>query len=104
MKFVGTHDVQQWFANAQKLSEFTEGIGRRLVTASQGELGVPDHLQFLIQHLVDEEEDLPANALSSIPFHSLCRGLFPAAVDAGSATHGIHLRTADGTAARRCRS
>ncbi|MCA9047078.1 MAG: hypothetical protein KDA89_00020 [Planctomycetaceae bacterium] len=77
MKFVGTNDVRKWFAAATRLSEFTTGIGATATAATGDELGVPDHLQFLIRRLVAESgNELPADALDSIPFYSLCKGLF----------------------------
>lgn len=37
---------------------------------------MPQHLQFLIGKLSEENESMPGNALDSISFYSLCRGLF----------------------------
>ena len=76
MKFIGTNDVRSWFSEAEQLSEFTTGIGVTTTTSNASELGVPDHLQFLIRELTDQEESVPGDALDSIPFYSLCRGLF----------------------------
>ncbi len=77
MKIIGTNDVRQWFQDASRLAEFTRGIGAREQETLDQVFGVPDHLQFLIRYLVREHgQDLPANALDSIPFHSLCKGLF----------------------------
>ncbi|MCA9059722.1 MAG: hypothetical protein KDA85_14545, partial [Planctomycetaceae bacterium] len=77
MKFVGSNDVRNWFTAAASLSEFTQGIGARENIDSDGGLGIPDHLQYAIRCLAKEREDpLPADALDSIPFYSLCRGLF----------------------------
>ncbi|MCA9034128.1 MAG: hypothetical protein KDA91_03305 [Planctomycetaceae bacterium] len=77
MKIVGTNDVRRWFREASGLAEFTRGIGATGSGAMDCELGVPDHLQFLIRRLVaDQGHEIPATALDSIPFYSLCKGLF----------------------------
>lgn len=39
-------------------------------------LGLPLHLRFAIESRMDAGEDVGAEALSSIPFYSLCKGLF----------------------------
>lgn len=75
MKFVGTDDVRDWLSAAEDMSELTTGIGTTTGDLPP-ELGVPDHLQFLISELIADEGRLPQDALDSIPFHSLCRGLF----------------------------
>ena len=76
MKFVGAEDVRQWMADADDMSELTGGIGATATGQLPSELGVPEHLQFLISQLIADEGSLPADALDSIPFYSLCRGLF----------------------------
>ncbi|MCA9064347.1 MAG: hypothetical protein KDA96_14855, partial [Planctomycetaceae bacterium] len=76
MKFVGSDDVRSWYT-AASLSEFTRGIGGTSDPEADGALGIPDHLQFAIRQLAkDRAEPLPADAFDSIPFYSLCRGLF----------------------------
>jgi DNA ligase-1 len=40
------------------------------------ELGLPVHVAFVVQHLVREEPEAGFDRLSSLPFYSLCRGLF----------------------------
>lgn len=78
MKFVGTNDVRTWFAEAHDLSEFSRGFGRRSADdTQQSTLGLPEHLEFVLRRMASESDDaLPAAALDSIPFYSLCRGLF----------------------------
>ncbi|MEZ6126476.1 MAG: hypothetical protein R3C49_25420 [Planctomycetaceae bacterium] len=76
MKIVGVNEVRSWFAASERLSEFSFGIGQATSTEGDAELGVPDHLQFLIRRLSADGQHPPADALDSIPFYSLCRGLF----------------------------
>lgn len=80
MKFVRSNDVVDWFRSAGSLSEFATGIGRRRLDEEYVAevLRLPTHLQFVVEKLVEESEgaELPADALDSIPFYSLCKGLF----------------------------
>jgi DNA ligase 1 len=78
MKVVGTDDVRRWFVEANKLNGFTQRIGRRHTDDEAVDPGfrMPRHLQFLIEKLSEERESLPVDSLDSIPFYSLCRGLF----------------------------
>ncbi len=79
MKILSTDDVRQWYAQAGELSEITRSIGYKRPDSEYLELqlGVPFHLRFVVQKLSEEQGDsLPSNALDSIPFYSLCRGLF----------------------------
>lgn len=78
MKVVSTDDVRKWFVEANELTEFTHRIGRRRRNEAAVDPGfrMPRHLQFLIEKLSEEHDTLPVNALDSIPFYSLCRGLF----------------------------
>ncbi len=81
MKFVRSHDVVDWFRSARSLSEFGTGIGRRRLDEEYvaDVLRIPRHLQFAVERMteeLDEGETLPAEAFDSIPFHSLCTGLF----------------------------
>lgn len=104
MKFVGNEDVRQWFADADDMTELTSGIGTAATKKLPESLGVPDHLQFLIRELVNDNGTLPQDALDSIPFYSLCRGLFlplsmldPARV---ANLFGIHVEPPPASAAR----
>src|SRR5262249_36095127 len=77
MKIISTNDVQEWYHQAGDLAEFTHTLGTR----DHDELRVVDiplHLQFAIEKKSRENPDrvVPSNAFDSIPFYSLCRGLF----------------------------
>lgn len=79
MKIVRSNDVQNWLLQAKSLSEFTQSIGYRRLDSEfiEQNLHLPAHLQFVIEQLADAgQADLPANAFDSIPFYSLCKGLF----------------------------
>src|SRR5436305_14461976 len=65
--------------DATTLSGFVRSIGQKQPAAEYVEdvLGVPHHLQFVIEkRRAEDEEEVPRDALDSIPFHSLCVGLF----------------------------
>jgi DNA ligase-1 len=78
MKIVGTDDVRSWFAGSGSLSEPLRAVGTGAVDADYLDtvLGIPPHLRVVVQRLTPPGGDLPAPALDSIPFYSLCRGLF----------------------------
>ncbi len=77
MKIVQTNDVKAWLSRASQLSEFTRGIGGPSDPDADQELGIPDHLQFLIRRLSSEKaEGVAIDAFDSIPFYSLCRAFF----------------------------
>lgn len=77
MKVVQTNDVKAWLSKASQLSEFTRGIGGPSDPDADQELGIPDHLQFLIRRLSSSSPDgVAIDAFDSIPFYSLCRAFF----------------------------
>ncbi|MCI0376040.1 MAG: hypothetical protein L0215_00390 [Gemmataceae bacterium] len=79
MKIITTNDVQDWYAQAMDLAEFTKTIGLPDRDRDDPGLAValPFHLQFVIGKKAREERrGIPHNAFDSIPFYSLCRGLF----------------------------
>ena len=79
MKIVGDEDVRGWYAHSPSLSSWTHSIGQTTVEPEwiEAVLGVPLHLRVVIDHLRKEREgDVPRDALDSIPFFSLCKGLF----------------------------
>ena len=79
MKIVRLNDVQNWLLQSGTLSEFTHSIGQRQTDAEYIEqnLHLPAHLQFVIEQLTAESAaDVPADAFDSLPFYSLCKGLF----------------------------
>lgn len=105
MKFVGTNDVRTWFSHAANLSEFTHGIGGASDPDADEDLGIPDHLQFLIRKLAKHSpEGIAAEALDSIPFYSLCRALFlPLSMidpDRAAALFGLKIKAPPDTSGR----
>ncbi|MBI3408216.1 MAG: hypothetical protein HY040_07655 [Planctomycetes bacterium] len=79
MKILNTNDIRAWYAEAADLAEFTRGIGHHHREAD--ELGrtvdLPMHLQFTIENLArGKPGPLSPRVFDSIPFYSLCRGLF----------------------------
>ncbi|MCA9177732.1 MAG: hypothetical protein KDB14_24870 [Planctomycetales bacterium] len=78
MKFIQTDDIQRWFTEAGELSELSRSIGMKQPDPRylEQQLGVPLHLRHLVQRLSEKHGPLPSDALNSIPFYSLCRGLF----------------------------
>ncbi|MEZ4319619.1 MAG: hypothetical protein R3F61_19040 [Myxococcota bacterium] len=75
---VGASDLRSWLEQSEKLGRFTRSIGRDAVSAEYLEdvLGLPYHLEFTMRGLVEEDPLVGLDALESIPFYSLCRGLF----------------------------
>lgn len=79
MNWVSRQQVQQWMGDAQDLRALTESIGHKRLDSSylQDTLGLPLHLRYVIDALSAEgSEPLAPTTLASIPFYSLCRGLF----------------------------
>ncbi len=96
MKIVHSEDVRDWVARGDSLSDLVDSLGAKTASTEYLEsLGVPLHLQFCISELAEEARarhsqpairtvakvprgtDLvPLDALDSVPFYSLCKGLF----------------------------
>ena len=78
MKIVHTDDVRNWLISSNRLSDFTHSIGRRKADPDfvESALHLPFHLQFVVEQLSEEDEEVAADAFDSIPFYSLCKGLF----------------------------
>lgn len=81
--FVRVADLRGWLTDLAsaadgELEPLTRGIGVNAVSDSYLEeaLGLPAHLQFVMHGMVDEDPFVHADVLSSIPFYSLCKGLF----------------------------
>jgi len=77
--FVGTQDLRQWFSNAKTLSELSLSIGQQRASSEYLEdvVGLPFHLRFVIDKRMEESGGVVSRtALNSIPFYSLCKGLF----------------------------
>jgi len=77
MHFVGTNDLREWFGEGD-LRRATDGLGRGKVDDDYLEeaLGLPEHLSFVVRRLAESSPGSTVDKLSSLPFYSLCRGLF----------------------------
>jgi DNA ligase 1 len=75
LKVVSTNDVRDWYMQAVDLAEFTRTIGGDLPDVR---FDLPAHLQFTIAQLARERQgaDVGQDVFNSIPFYSLCKGLF----------------------------
>ncbi|MCB9678764.1 MAG: hypothetical protein H6737_26915 [Alphaproteobacteria bacterium] len=78
LKRVGASDLRSWLEESEKLGRFTRSIGRDPVSPEYLEdtLGLPYHLEFTMRGLVEEDPTVGLDQLASIPFYSLCKGLF----------------------------
>ena len=78
MKIIHTDDVRAWLTHAAPLGDVRRSIGHAPVDPEYLEraLGLPLHLRFALEQLARTEGELASSALASIPFYSLCRGLF----------------------------
>ncbi|MDA1016310.1 MAG: hypothetical protein O3A00_17865 [Planctomycetota bacterium] len=79
MKTVQLNDVRNWFSAADNLAEYTNSIGQKHTDPEflESALKLPLHLQFLIERLEADDDSAEFDThLESIPFYSLCRGLF----------------------------
>jgi len=78
MKIVQTDDVRDWLISSNRLSEFSKSIGRKNLDSDfvEDSLHLPFHLQHTIEQLALDGEDVSADAFDSIPFFSLCKGVF----------------------------
>ncbi|MEW6366962.1 MAG: hypothetical protein AB1714_20225 [Acidobacteriota bacterium] len=79
MKVVQSDDVRAWVESAGSLAPVLHTLGPQPATTEylEGNLGVPLHLAFVIERLAAERgAPVAEGALDSIPFYSLCTGLF----------------------------
>lgn len=78
MKIVSSNDVREWYLQAADLAEFSRSIGGAdREAAALRPIDLPLHLQATIEALAAETTGpVPADAFTSIPFYSLCKGLF----------------------------
>jgi len=78
MHFVETDDLRSWLAEGDRLRDYTTGLGHDGLSDGfmERELGLPLHLAFVMKRLVAEDPTATMEQLSSIPFYSLCKGLF----------------------------
>lgn len=79
MHQVETDDVRLWYAEQRDFNTVIRSIGQKRLDGEYLErvLGLPRHLSFLMEKLDQETGGLiPNEALQSLPFYSLCKGLF----------------------------
>ena len=79
MKLVHNDDIRNWYDDADSMTAFLTSIGGHELDGEYVEnvLGMPLHLFFVSGKLREERgEHVPVEALDSIPFYSLCKGLF----------------------------
>lgn len=78
MHFVDQGNLRDWLAEGDTIERFTRGIGRDPIDEDwlEDELGLPQHLAFTMRALVAEDPTARVDLLQSIPFYSLCKGLF----------------------------
>ncbi|NVB41353.1 hypothetical protein G6O69_26180 [Pseudenhygromyxa sp. WMMC2535] len=76
MHIVDDATVRRWFHAGDNLEQLTGALGSHRPGSEymQEVLGLPLHVQFCVQRLSEEGRSL--DELQSIPFYSLCRGLF----------------------------
>jgi DNA ligase-1 len=75
--FVTLEDVKD-FDKQRGLSSIFRAIGKKRLSDEYVErvLGMPMHLRFALEGRIDEGRAVTDDALASIPFYSLCKGLF----------------------------
>jgi len=78
LKLIQDDDIRSWFNESDSPDAFLTSIGRRALEPAYVEavLGVPLHLYFVTEALRRESGGDAVGNLESIPFYSLCKGLF----------------------------
>ena len=77
MKIINTNDVAQWYREAADFAEFTRSLGVRDPDDAEQYHHLPLHLEFAVENLAKEKAGpVSRDALNSISFYSLCKGLF----------------------------
>ncbi|APR81194.1 ATP-dependent DNA ligase [Minicystis rosea] len=78
MRIIQTDDVRAWLSKAKDLGEMTRSIGPKRFEDEylSRAIGLPLHLRLAVEKIGAERGETPVTALDSIPFYSLCRGLF----------------------------
>ncbi len=81
MHVVDDSTVRSWFHSGENLEQLTGALGSHRPSAAYMEdvLGMPLHVQFVVSQLSAAQragEDRSLEELNTIPFYSLCRGLF----------------------------
>jgi DNA ligase-1 len=75
--FVSIEDVRAR-AQSEPLADVFRSIGKKRLSDAYVEqvLGMPLHLRFACEQRIDKGEPLDDDSFASIPFYSLCKGLF----------------------------
>ncbi len=106
MKIVQTEDVRAWLLGAADLGELCRSIGQKRPDDEYLEraFGLPLHLRFAVEQLAGEHAHVASDALSSIPFYSLCRAVFlplaSMAPERAAQIFGLRIEPPPDTAAR----
>ena len=76
--FVSVSDLLRLRDEGASFQRLFSSIGQTRLSDSYVEetLGLPLHLRFAIESRMDQGEDVADDAFASIPFYSLCKGLF----------------------------
>ncbi|MCB9555809.1 MAG: hypothetical protein H6707_06860 [Deltaproteobacteria bacterium] len=76
--FVDEQALRDWYKSDPQPSRVVRGIGGESIDASYLEqtLGLPLHLRFIAERQLHDQASDGQQTLASIPFYSLCRGLF----------------------------
>src|SRR5262249_12518981 len=75
--FVTNDDIRE-HAKDEDLRSVFRGIGEKHLSDDYVErvLGIPIHLRFAVERSMEEGHNVADDAFASIPFYSLCKGLF----------------------------
>lgn len=79
MKLITAADIRRWHDAAPTYTELSHSLGATRVDSHYlaDVVGLPLHLRFVIDQLAEENGgDVDKSALDSLPFYSLCKGLF----------------------------
>ncbi len=79
MKIVTRQDLREWFDEAEDLAEFIRGMGPAGTDSDVlgPDIDLPLHLQYIVRKRAAEQPGpVRANDFASIPYYSLCLGLF----------------------------
>lgn len=77
MRWVEVDDVRSWYGASGHLGDMVATIGRKKIDPefATDSLGLPLHLSIVAERL-SQDGELAKATFDSIPFYSLCRGLF----------------------------
>ena len=78
MHFIGDDHSRAWAQETGELERIVHSLGREAVSSSylSEALGLPPHLELVVRAMLEEHSGEYLDALASIPFFSLCFGLF----------------------------